>query len=404
MTDQKGKVSLEKNRLFAGVRSKTLRSALEQLPRRNLEEGRILFQEGAVGRSLFLLEAGSVKVSKKGRGGAQEVLTQFGPGDFFGEMALLNPGPRSATAEAVSPTVLAEVDGRAFDQLVALAPGKISTNLAREVAARLRNSNEKFMEELLRQERLGLVGSMAASIIHDFKNPMSTVLFTAELMARRNDDEKSRKYFQIISRSMDRMVGMTRDLLDFSRGETTQLQLEELTADRLFEGLEEEGFEPMRQQGIEVFLSASYKGVFQGDPGRLGRMFLNIMKNAREAMEECGGRFTFSLSKRGQEVVFRLADTGLGMSPEVATRIFEPFFTHEKAGGTGLGMAIVKAAVEAHHGTITIDNKPGRGVTFAIRIPVHPGKKRDQTSPGGSSKRSSAPQKKNLRAQGRSRS
>jgi signal transduction histidine kinase len=99
------------------------------------------------------------------------------------------------------------------------------------------------------------------------------------------------------------------------------------------------------------------------------RVFLNLADNARKAMPQ-GGRFSISAAKSDQSLVFEVSDTGVGMSPEVQRRIFEPFFSFSEAGGTGLGMSIVKSVVEAHHGTLAVHSAPKSGTTFRVTLPI----------------------------------
>jgi signal transduction histidine kinase len=106
------------------------------------------------------------------------------------------------------------------------------------------------------------------------------------------------------------------------------------------------------------------------DAGLLRQAFLNLCVNAVHAMrDQGGGTLTARASVEGEQVVIEVSDTGPGLEPEVARRIFEPFFT-TKAEGTGLGLPIVRQAVEAHGGTVTLESQPGRGATFRICLPV----------------------------------
>lgn len=364
-------IDFSSNRLFTGLEADKLKSVTDLIPITEFETDDVVFrEEDEGGESLYLIGDGRVKITIKGRGGAQETLSHFAPGDFFGEMALIDPAPRSASAVVTEKAALGRVDRETFDQILRIAPGTISRNLMSVVVSRLRNANQHFMQELLRSERLSLIGSMASGIIHDFKNPMATILFATELLAKRSGDPQSEKVAQTVSRSIDRMVNMTQELLDFSRGQTSQLQIQETAAEKLLEELEEQGFRPMTEEGIEVKKEISADGPLRIDPDRLSRALLNIIKNAREAMSGAGGSFTFRLSTAEKEILFELADTGPGMPEEVVAKLFEPFYTHGKKKGTGLGMAIALAAVEAHKGRIEVRSAPGEGTAFTIRLPA----------------------------------
>jgi signal transduction histidine kinase len=358
------------NKLFRGVSPEVLELAVGIPEIVEVEAGTLIFGEGDPPDCLYLIAEGCVRISKRGRGGQQETLSYLKAGDFFGEMALYDPEPRSAQAAAAEDTRLGRIGEAGFKQLLALAPGEISTNLTREIIKRLRNANTHFIHQMLEAERLSLVGSMASSIIHDFKNPMSVIQNAAELLTERTNDPQMVRFARMIRRSADRMLGMTQELLDYSRG-TTSLHLETVTVGQLLEELEDQALHRLPLAGIRVEKQISFSGELQIDRSRFVRLLLNIIKNAAEAMPD-GGVCRFAVENRGDRVVFSIADTGCGIPEELLPRIFEPFVTHGKQDGTGLGMAIAKTVVEAHQGTISVESTPGAGTTFDIAIPRTP--------------------------------
>jgi signal transduction histidine kinase len=101
------------------------------------------------------------------------------------------------------------------------------------------------------------------------------------------------------------------------------------------------------------------------DAPRLARVVHNLVANALEAMPE-GGTLAVACGRTGTQAWLRIADTGCGMSEEVRARLFEPFFTHGKEHGTGLGLALARAIVEEHGGRIEVESAPGRGSAFRL--------------------------------------
>jgi signal transduction histidine kinase len=97
-------------------------------------------------------------------------------------------------------------------------------------------------------------------------------------------------------------------------------------------------------------------------------VFVNLVRNAREAMES-GGALTVSAWAAKGSAEIRIQDTGLGMTPEVSERIFEPFYT-TKTGGTGLGLSLSRQIIEAHGGSVEVESAPGRGTTFILKLPT----------------------------------
>jgi signal transduction histidine kinase len=318
---------------------------------------------------LFRYDKGDV-ISKTGRAGQQETLGFIQPGNFFGEMALIDGQPRSAQAAASSDqTVLGRVDHKTFDRILSRAPSSLHMNFLRSVVERLRSVNSTFIHELMRAERLSTVGSMANSIIHDLKNPMMVIRSCSDLIKLRSNDPGIGNFIGLINKSVDKMADMAQELLDFARGESS-LQLKRVTASAVVSEMDGE-LRSLVPTTIHLVREDDCRAEVIVDCGRFARVLLNLVKNAVEAMPQ-GGILFVTLKDLGDRVLFRIMDTGSGIPDELIPRIFEPFVTHGKSKGTGLGLAIVKSVVESHRGTISVQSKMGVGTTFEIIIPSAP--------------------------------
>jgi signal transduction histidine kinase len=226
-------------------------------------------------------------------------------------------------------------------------------------------------DELIRAERLSLVGRMAASIIHDLTNPMTTIKGYATMLGRENLAPSSRQRFsQTITRSVDTFVEMTQEILDYAKGggplQLVEVQVGEFVWD-LCSFIEHD----FRERGIEIRRELDYTGVLVVDETKIRRALYNIATNARDAMES-GGILTIKTSVSNGSLEFRLSDTGTGIPDEIRDDLFEPFVTYGKATGTGLGLAIAKKAAEDHGGSITVESSQGQGATFTLRLPFVP--------------------------------
>jgi signal transduction histidine kinase len=356
------------NRLFAGIEPEVLRDMRYGMQMLRFDKDEVVFHEGDPGDSLDLVGTGSVRISKKGRAGEQETLGLIEPGNFFGEMALLDGQPRSAMAIAAEPTLLAGVDDEVFQHLLELAPSRLHLNFLRLVSQRLRHVNSHFISELMRTERLSLVGSMANSIIHDLKNPICTVRCCASLIDRQSTDPKLKELTDMVQNAVDGMLAMTQELLDYSRGEIAATR-KRTSVRKLLEDLDQQALRLLPGQNIHLVKTVTYDGDLDLDLPRFTRMLCNLIKNAREAMPN-GGILTLTIEPAGNEVVIRVGDTGVGMPPAVLEKVFEPFVTHGKSHGTGLGMAIAKSTVETHGGKISISSVEKRGTSVDIRLPA----------------------------------
>ncbi|MDQ2868438.1 MAG: ATP-binding protein [Verrucomicrobiota bacterium] len=358
-----------RNRLFEGIEAKLLDSIRPEVDIRSYQPGDVIFNEGDAGDSLYLVGEGSIKISKQGRGGQQEVLGYIQSGNFFGEMALLDGEPRSAMATAAEPTLLGAVNEHTFQHILELAPSRLHMNFLRSVTERLRSVNSHFISEVMRSERLSLVGSMANSIIHDLKNPICIVRCCSDLIASETNDPRLRELTGMLDGAVDGMLAMTQELLDYARG-STQLNKQLISIWGLLDELNQQSLRLLPGKNIQFVKRIRYDGNVEIDRARFIRMLSNLIKNAREAMNG-GGILTITSDLVQDQVVLRISDTGKGIPPELLPRLFEPFVTHGKANGTGLGLAIAKSVVEAHDGKISISSVHGSGTTIDIRLP-HP--------------------------------
>jgi signal transduction histidine kinase len=283
-------------------------------------------------------------------------------------MALFDGQPRSAKATAASPSLLASVDERTFQQILELAPSRLHMNFLRCVSDRLRDVNSHFISEVMRTERLSLVGSMANSILHDLKNPICIVRCSADLIAGQTKDPKVKQLTTMIDKAVDGMMSMTQELLDYARG-SSSLKKETMSMWRLLDELGQQSLSLLPGQNIQFVKHIHFDGNLEIDLARFTRMMGNLIKNASEAMKG-GGILTLTTDLIENEVLIRVADTGCGIPAEILPKLFEPFVTHGKSHGTGLGMAIAKSIVDAHGGKISVTSTPGNGTTVEIRLPA----------------------------------
>lgn len=358
---------LQQNRLFAGIPTELINDIGSDVDLLRFDPDDAIFHEGDAGDCLYLVVEGSVRISKVGRGGKQETLGFIQPGNFFGEMSLIDGQPRSANATAAEPTVLGRIDADAFARILDHAPRSLHMNFLRSVVERLRGINSHFITELMRSERLSLVGTMANSIIHDLKNPIHALKMCTSLIEKRANDPSIKNFTGIMEKSIESMTDMVQELLDFARGQSS-LQQERKPVKAVLEELDTQ---LVRLVPDSVHLVREFRpaGEILVDVRRFARVLLNIIKNSIEAMPN-GGVLRLGLRVGEGRAIFTVSDTGCGIAPELQAKIFEPFVTHGKSHGTGLGMSIAKNVVEAHGGFIALQSTVGVGTTVEIVLPV----------------------------------
>jgi signal transduction histidine kinase len=223
-------------------------------------------------------------------------------------------------------------------------------------------------KRLVVSERLAVVGKLAARVAHELNNPLDGILrFTNLAMRSRPENDPSRQYLMECRKGLQRMAKIISSLLEFSR--STYFSCEDAQVNSLLG----DAICAMEQ----AIVSNSVRVVRQFSPnlpsirsGNMYQAFLNIIKNAIEAMPD-GGLLTISTGQRDGHLIVKIADTGPGMAEDVQKKIFEPFFTTKAPGhGTGLGLAISRDIIEKYQGRITMESQVGKGTAFTIEVPA----------------------------------
>lgn len=246
----------------------------------------------------------------------------------------------------------------------------LEVRLLQDVAARsaLAIENYLYQRELIATERVAALGTMAGMLAHDFRGPMTVIRGYAETLLEDGvDPAEVRERALLITKMIDRLERMTTETLDFARGSghlvRRTLPLRVLLAE-LLGGIENEVPGLVLQQTFAVpdECQASL------DVDKLRRAVVNIAANGRDAM---GGRGVLHAHARVAEgrLLLELRDEGPGVPADLRERLFEPFVTQGKKGGTGLGLAVARRFVEDHGGVLTL-LPDGPGACFRLSLPL----------------------------------
>jgi K+-sensing histidine kinase KdpD len=243
--------------------------------------------------------------------------------------------------------------------------GKILTSVAGQIARGI--DNLRLKEEKMKADRLATIGNMMSTIVHDLRTPMNNIYGFVDLMLEEDEQDTRSEYAEIINEQIKILTNMTTDVLDFAKGKTTILP-RKYPVDKLVKDFAKFFSDDIKRKGFEFEWAVNTSSMIYIDPEKINRVFMNIMKNALEAMDK-GGKFSLIADEQKGEIVFRLADTGTGIPDEIRDRLFDSFVTSGKKGGTGLGLAIVKKVIEEHKGHIEVESQKGVGTTFKIFFP-----------------------------------
>ncbi len=334
--------------------------------------GQEIFREGDAGDGMCVVSEGAVEISVLVGQNVRHVFSLIEPGEFFGEMAVLEDKPRSASAVALKPTQIYFIPRAEVLKLVDHFPG-LALALAREISSRLREFDQQYLREVLQAERLSVVGRFARSIVHDLKNPLNVIGLTAEIAGMDHTTPEMRQQAVVdIRQQVERISDMISEILDFTQGTPTDLVLSATN----YAGFMQQVLDELRREAALKSVAVELENapppvslVF--NPKRIRRVFQNLVHNAVEAMPS-GGKILLRFSQKTSEGVTELEDTGAGVAPEIAGQLFQPFATYGKVHGTGLGLSICKRIIEDHHGWIATRNAPGRGAIFSFGLPLTP--------------------------------
>jgi signal transduction histidine kinase/CheY-like chemotaxis protein len=266
------------------------------------------------------------------------------------------------------------------------------THAFNQMTRSLRTSHEELQStvetlkatqaQLIQSEKLSAVGEFVSGIAHELNNPLTAVIGFAEMLKQADIPSKYHQFLNYIVRSSERCHKIVHGLLSFARQHPPERKVVPLNT--MIDGVIELLAYEMRTSNIEV--QRDYHESLpkiMGDSHQLQQVVLNLLNNARQAIEahQPSGRIRIATRADGSKVKIVIEDNGPGISPENLKKIFNPFFTTKPVGkGTGLGLSLCYGIIREHGGNISAQGAPGKGATFIIELPVYIDEK-DETGP-----------------------
>jgi signal transduction histidine kinase/ActR/RegA family two-component response regulator len=233
---------------------------------------------------------------------------------------------------------------------------------------------DRIREQFSQMEKLSALGELASGVAHDFNNTLAGILGRAQLLLRTDDPDKIKRGLEIIIKTAEDGAKTVKRIQDFAR-QRRDHDFELVSIDQILTDASEitrprwKNCAEASNIHITVDLQIHSQAMVMGDDSELREVLVNMVFNAVDAMPE-GGKLRLSTSIVDKSVVITIADTGVGMYPEIRSRIFDPFFTTKGKAGLGLGLAVSFGIIRRHGGTIEVDSEYGKGTEFRIVLPV----------------------------------
>jgi PAS domain S-box-containing protein len=240
-----------------------------------------------------------------------------------------------------------------------------SERLVLEVEARTRELKEAS-QRLLKAERFAAIGELSGMIGHDLRNPLTAIKNAMYYLKRKqaySAGSKEKEMMDIVDKSVEHANKIVNSLLEYSA--EIRLEIEQCSPKELLDYVLLMAQVPER---VRVVDRTEYEPTIWIDVNKMERVFLNLIKNAFDALPE-RGTLQVSSKRVGENVEITFTDNGVGMSEQTLSKIFSPLFT-TKAQGMGFGLAICKRIVETHCGKISVESTLGKGTTFTITLPT----------------------------------
>jgi C4-dicarboxylate-specific signal transduction histidine kinase len=382
--------NLRKFDMFENLTADELSLIAKEAEIREFGEGEVVCMEDSESDTMFFIDAGSVGISKRGVS-----IAQLSAGEYFGEMSLITGDPRNATVTALESSVLLEVSAPVFHVIIERSP-RAMRNLLSTYDERLRRHNEKVVEQflelkqryeelenshqrLLLSDKMASVGLLTAGIAHEINNPLFVITGYLDVIdemvgSGRVSAEELGGISEKLNKASNAIVKLVSGIKTYVRIDDTNPVPIDLNS-AIHESLGLVSF-LYRQDGIEIRHElATDSPVILGNIGKLQQVLMNLLSNARDAMETSPRKIIFVTTREENgRVVLELADTGSGIAPESLENVFVSGYTTKPVGkGSGMGLDLVRKIIEEMEGSVSVESEVDSGTMFRVEFPRHTG-------------------------------
>lgn len=372
-------------RAFPGIKPDEVQEIIMNCRVKTYPAGTVLCVEDVTERTFYMILEGDFEVTKVINNTEKRLLKTLTAGDFFGEMALIHNAPRAATVVSKTETVVLELEKDGFDRVLKHSPS-VAMAMVREISNRLRQNDQMAIEDLrmraaelahayqkLAEEEL-IRREFLTNMAHELRTPLMSASGYLQLLRKgMMSGDQLNTAVEVVLRNVEQIVSLVNDILFLQEIELVFPDFQQVNILKIAHDVADRYREKAKARRVRLKVQSDRNlPPVLGDPRSLERAVVALVDNAVKFSPR-GGDVEIRMNVDGERVIIAVEDHGIGMTPEVQSRIFDRFYHLETSGGElfgglGLGLAITRQVIQQHKGTLEVESKPGRGSTFTLSL------------------------------------
>ena len=372
-------------RAFPGIKTDEIEELIANSSVRSYEPGAVLCHENAIEDRFYMILEGEVEVSKVINNAESRLLQTLGPGDFFGEMALIHNAPRAATVAAKSALTTLELDKAAFDRVLHNS-SSIAMAMVSEISSRLRVNDQMAVDDLrMRASELADAYQKLAeqdlarrefltNIGHELRTPLMVATGYLQMLQKGIlNGEQLSAGIETVARNVQQIANLVNDILFLQEMDLVLPEFQAVDMNDVAGQVFARYHPKAKEHNVNLrFLPSPSLPPVSGDAKSLERALMALVDNAVKFSPK-GGDVEIRMFAQDSNVKVAVEDHGIGIARETLPRIFDRFYHVERYGddlfgGIGLGLSITRQVIQQHHGTIDVYSEPGKGSTFTLTL------------------------------------
>ena len=372
-------------RAFPGIKPDEIEELISNSQVRSYSPGSILCHENAVEDRFYMILEGEVEVTKVINNIESRLLKTLGPGDFFGEMAIIHNAPRAATVTAKSTLTTLELDKSGFDRVLHNS-SSIAMAMVSEISNRLRQNDQLAVDDLrMRASELAQAYQKLAeqelarrefltNIAHELRTPLMVASGYLQMAQKGilSGDQLS-VGIETISRNVQQIVTLVNDILFLQEMDLVLPEFQAVDMNQVSQTVVDQYKPKAEERNVTLrIVPRPDLSPVSGDSKSLERALMALVDNAIKFSPK-GGDVKIRFDDKDENIFVSVEDHGIGIEKENLPRVFDRFFHLEKHGedlfgGIGLGLAITRQVIEQHQGKLEVDSTPGKGSIFTLKL------------------------------------